>query len=200
MNAKEHGALLVVDVQNDFCAGGPLAMQGAEQVVVALNRHIEEATAAGLTVYAARDWHPAVTIHFAPQGGPWPVHCVQGTEGARFHPALRLPAGTILVSKGDDPNSHGYSAFEGRTKNGTALLADLHARGIHYLLLGGLATDYCVRQTTLDALAAGLSVTVLDDAIAGVNADDSKRALAEMRERGARFMSEPVRTLLLSQP
>jgi nicotinamidase/pyrazinamidase len=199
MNEKELRALLVVDVQNDFCAGGPLAMEGAEQVVVALNRHIAEATAAGLTVYAARDWHPAVTVHFAPQGGPWPVHCVQGTEGARFHPGLRLPPGTILVSKGADPDGHGYSAFEGRTADGTALLVDLHARGIRHLLLGGLATDYCVRHTTLDALAGGLSVTVLDDAIAGVDAEDSKRALAEMREHGARFISDPVRTLLLTQ-
>ena len=174
-------------------------MQGAEQVVVALNRHIAEATAAGLTVYAARDWHPEVTVHFAPQGGPWPVHCVQETEGARFHPGLRLPAGTILVSKGADPESHGYSAFEGRTADGTALLVDLHARGVRHLLLGGLATDYCVRQTTLDALAGGLGVTVLDDAIAGVDAEDSKRALVEMREHGARFISDPVRTLLLTQ-
>jgi len=189
MNAKENRALLVVDVQNDFCAGGSLAVEGAEQVVVALNRHIAEATAAGLTVYAARDWHPAVTVHFAPQGGPWPVHCVQGTEGARFHPGLRLPAGTILVSKGSDPDSHGYSAFEGRTADGTSLLSDLKARGVGHLLLGGLATDYCIRQTTLDALAGGLNVTVLDDAIAGVDAEASKRALVEMRGHGAQFIT-----------
>jgi nicotinamidase/pyrazinamidase len=141
-----------------------------------------------------------VTVHFAPQGGPWPVHCVQGTEGARFHPELRLPAGTILVSKGSDPDSHGYSAFEGRTAEGTSLLTDLKARGVRHLLLGGLATDYCVRQTTLDALASGLGVTVLDDAIAGVDAEDSKRALAEVREHGAHFISDSVRTLLLNQP
>jgi nicotinamidase/pyrazinamidase len=168
-------------------------MEGAEQVVVALNRHIAAAMAGGLTVYAARDWHPAATIHFAPQGGPWPVHCVQGTEGARFHPGLRLPFETILVSKGGDPDSHGYSAFEGRTADGTPLLTDLKSRGIRHLLLGGLATDYCVRQTALDALSGGLKVTVLDDAIAGVNAEDSKRAIVEMRERGAQFISEGVR-------
>lgn len=192
MNAKENRALLVVDVQNDFCAGGSLAVGGAEQVVDALNRHIAEAAAAGLTVYAVRDWHPAVTVHFAPQGGPWPVHCVQDTEGARFHPRLRLPAGAILVSKGVDPDSHGYSAFEGRTADGTSLLADLKARGIRHLLLGGLATDYCIRQTTLDALSGGLKVTVLDDAIAGVNAEDSERALVELREHGAQFISDAV--------
>ena len=193
MSTKEDRALLVVDVQNDFCAGGSLAIEGAEQVVVALNRHIADATAAGLTIYAARDWHPAITVHFAPQGGPWPVHCVQGTAGARFHPGLQLPAGTILISKGADPHSHGYSAFEGRTADGTSLLADLTARGIRHLLLGGLATDYCIRQTTLDALGGGLNVTVLDDAIAGVDAEASKRALVELRAHGAQFISDVVK-------
>jgi nicotinamidase/pyrazinamidase len=183
-----HGtALLVIDVQNDFCAGGALAVPGSDAVVAALNRHIESAVAGHMPIYASRDWHPPVTRHFRTSGGPWPVHCVRETEGARFHPALHLPDSAIVISKGTDPASAGYSAFEGRTPEGTALLADLHERGVERLLVGGLATDYCVKASVLDALAAGLSVAVLEDAVAGVEArpGDTERAMTEMRVRGA---------------
>ena len=186
LRGRDRAALLIVDVQKDFCAGGTLAVPHSDHVVDVLNRYIDEAVAHGVTIYATRDWHPAVTSHFKPYGGPWPVHCVQGTDGAGFHAGLRLPPTTIVVSKGEDPDSAGYSAFEGRTSEGTPLLTDLHDRGIDHLYIGGLATDYCVKHTALAALAAGLSVTVLTDAIAGVDArpGDSARALAEMREKG----------------
>jgi nicotinamidase/pyrazinamidase len=190
----ERRALLIVDVQNDFCAGGALAVPGSEAVVRALNRHIDEAAAQGTPVYASRDWHPAVTNHFTQYGGAWPVHCVQGTGGARFHPDLRLPEDAIVVTKGDRPDRPGYSAFEGRTADGTPLADDLARRGITHLLVGGLATDYCVKHSVLDALEAGLRVTVLENAVAGVEIrqGDSGQALAEMRERGAAFGRGPL--------
>jgi nicotinamidase/pyrazinamidase len=182
-------ALLVVDVQNDFCTGGALAVSGSERVVDALNQHIAEASAAGATIYASRDWHPATTTHFKQFGGPWPAHCVQDTAGARFHPDLRLPSDAVVITKGADPLNAGYSAFEGRTGDGRPLAADLQARGIQHLYVGGLATDYCVRHSVLDALAAGLDVTVLEDAVAGVDARQSTDALAEMRRQGAHIGS-----------
>jgi nicotinamidase/pyrazinamidase len=196
MRKRDSGALLIVDVQKDFCAGGALAVPHSDQVVDVLNRYIEDAVAHGVTIYASRDWHPTVTSHFKPYGGPWPVHCIQGTDGAAFHGGLRLPPTSIVVSKGEDPDSPGYSAFEGRTLKGKLLLADLQDRGIDHLDIGGLATDYCIKRTVLAALAAGLSVTVLGDAIAGVDAEpgDSTRALDEMREKGAHVRLPPRRS------
>jgi nicotinamidase/pyrazinamidase len=189
--AGTRSALLVIDVQNDFCSGGALAVPQSDRVVAALNKYIDDAVARGLPVYASRDWHPDVTSHFAQYGGTWPVHCVQGTPGAGFHADLRLPQTSTVVSKGEQVNSAGYSAFEGRTSNGTNLLADLRRRGITHLFVGGLATDYCVKHSVLDALLSGLRVIVLEDAIAGVevNPGDSARALADMREKGAEVVS-----------
>jgi nicotinamidase/pyrazinamidase len=185
MTDAPHAALLVVDVQNDFCPGGALAVPSGNRVVGALNGYIARAVEHGLTVYASRDWHPATTTHFKAYGGPWPPHCVQGSEGARFHPDLRLPPDAVVVTKGEDPASPGYSAFEGHLPGGRRFGTDLRDRGVTHLYVGGLATDYCVRQSVLDGLSAGLTVTVLADAIAGVDREDSARALAEMRERGA---------------
>jgi nicotinamidase/pyrazinamidase len=183
-------ALLVVDVQNDFCAGGSLAVPGSERVIAALNQHIREAAEQQMAIYASRDWHPARTSHFTDYGGQWPVHCVQNSEGARFHPDLRLPDDAIVVTKGERDDSPGYSAFEGTTTAGRGLLEDLRHRDITHLYVGGLATDYCVRASVLDALNAGLTVTVLDDAIAGVDVTpgDSDRARSEMQMRGASFL------------
>lgn len=194
-------ALLVVDVQNDFCEGGALAVAGGNRIVSVLNGYIAEAAARGLTIYATRDWHPAVTSHFKLYGGKWPVHCVRDTPGAAFHPALRLPPSAIVVNKGEDPASDGYSAFDGRTADGTALLADLRQKGIEQIFVGGLTTDYCVRQSSLDALASGIEVAVLDDAIAGVDPEASERALDEIREKGARVMHGPeaVRAIRLGE-
>ena len=189
---ESNGAgLLIVDVQNDFCSGGALPVPDGDRVVNALNRYIDDAVAHGVPVYVSRDWHPAVSKHFKPYGGPWPAHCVQGTAGARFQTNLRLPSTAIVVTKGEDPDSHGYSAFEGHTPDGKPFLADLREREIDHLYVGGLATDYCVKQSVLDALSAGLKVTVLDDAIAGVDATpgDSTHALIQMRERGAQIGS-----------
>jgi nicotinamidase/pyrazinamidase len=184
---ESRSALLLVDVQKDFCAGGALAVPGGDRVVPVLNRHIAEAVARGWPVYASRDWHPATSRHFRAYGGEWPPHCVQGTEGARFHEELRLPPSTIVISKGESPDSQGYSPFEGQTINGGTFLSDLQQREIDHLYVGGLATDYCVKHAVVDALRSGLKVTVLADAIAGVDVQpgDSERALAEMQAAGA---------------
>ena len=179
--------LLVVDVQNDFCPGGSLAVADGDQVVPVLNRQIEAFVEAGRPIFASRDWHPARTTHFVEAGGAWPAHCVQGTGGAEFHPDLRLPPEVVVVSKGMGPEEDSYSAFEARDEGGR-MLADLLAdRGVRRLYVGGLATDYCVKHSTLDGRAAGLEVVVLRDAIRGVDLQpgDSDRALQEMQAAGA---------------
>jgi nicotinamidase/pyrazinamidase len=180
-------ALLIVDVQRDFCEGGALAVPGGDRVVPVLNRCVDAAMRGGLAIYASRDWHPAVSEHFKAYGGDWPPHCVQGSEGAQFHSDLRLPASTVVISKGDDPRRHGYSAFEGHTSDGRSLADDLRRRGIERLYVGGLATDYCVRSSVVDARRAGLQVAVLQDAVAGIDvrAGDTDRAFTEMRDAGA---------------
>ncbi len=180
-------ALLIVDVQNDFCPGGALAVGGGDRVAAALNRHIEASTARGWPVYASRDWHPATTSHFEANGGEWPTHCVAGTAGAQFHPALHLPDTAVIVSKGHDPATPGYSAFEGQTSDGTALGDHLRAHGVDHVYVGGLATDYCVVQSVLDALRRGFQVTLLEDSIAGIDLHpgDIERAMNDMRAAGA---------------
>lgn len=189
MSDDRSAALLVVDVQNDFCPGGTLAVPSGDRVVPVLNRVIDRLAGKGAPIYASRDWHPADTSHFRDHGGVWPVHCVAGSSGAAFHPDLRLPGSAIVISKGQARDAHGYSAFEGRTGSGEPLLDDLQRRGVGHLCVGGLATDYCVKHSVLDARRAGFDVTVLTDAIAGVevNAGDSARAIDEMRAAGARF-------------
>lgn len=186
---KKDAALLLVDVQNDFCLGGALPVPDGDKVVVPLNRVASCFEAAGLAVVASRDWHPEVTCHFKEFGGAWPPHCVQGSPGAAFHPALRLPDATVVISKGISPDSDSYSAFDGRSEDGMSLDETLSALNIRRLYVGGLATDYCVRSSVLDALSAGYEVTVLVDAIAGVdiNQGDSVKALEEMRLAGAAF-------------
>jgi nicotinamidase/pyrazinamidase len=182
-------ALLIIDVQNDFCAGGALEVKGGDRVVAPINRLIARAEARAEPVYATRDWHPRNTRHFKEFGGEWPVHCVAGTPGAAFHPDLRLPADVLVVTTGETVDKEGYSAFEGHVPGGRSLLDDLRDRGVTRLYVGGLATDYCVRHSVLDACRAGFEVALLTDAIAGVNVqpDDSSRALEEMREAGARL-------------
>lgn len=180
-------ALLVVDVQNDFCPGGALAVAGGDRVVGPLNRAAASFAAAGLPIFASRDWHPPHTGHFQIQGGLWPVHCVQDTPGAAYHPDLRLPESTIHLCKGIDERLDGYSAFDGVDAAGTSLASLLADRGVSHLCIGGLATDYCIRSSVLDARKRGFAVTVLTDAIAGVDLQpgDSERALNEMQAAGA---------------
>ncbi len=184
-------ALLIVDVQNDFCPGGALPVPEGDKVVPVLNRVAEQVAQRGGWVFASRDWHPPTTRHFADYGGKWPVHCVQNTLGADFHPDLKLPEGTHIISKGTSETDNGYSAFEGRTEEGKTLLEVLRERNIRRLIVGGLATDYCVRASVLDALKHGFEVVVLTDAVRGVDVQpgDSERALQEMRTAGATLTS-----------
>jgi len=181
-------ALLIVDVQNDFCPGGALPVPRGDEVVPVLNRYAERFHAAGAPVFASRDWHPERTRHFKAWGGAWPPHCVQGTPGAAFHPELRLPPGTVIVSKGQDPEQDAYSAFQAVTDEGLGFAAALGARGVRRLFVGGLATDYCVRASVLDALKEGFEVVVLEDAVRAVDVQpgDGARALEEMTAAGAR--------------
>lgn len=182
-------ALLVVDVQNDFCPGGSLAVPDGDAIVPRVNRTIELFVRRGLPVLATRDWHPAVTKHFKEYGGAWPPHCVQGTKGARFHPDLRLPKDAVVLSKGMDPEQDSYSGFQALSEGGRDLESVVHDLGIDELFLCGLATDYCVRATALDAIRRGIRVRVVDDAIKGVDVKpgDSAAALGEMRQAGVPF-------------
>jgi nicotinamidase/pyrazinamidase len=191
MSDKTKSALLVVDVQNDFCAGGALEVRGGDKVVAPLNRMMARLVARGDPIFASRDWHPARTRHFKTDGGPWPPHCVQGTKGARFHAGLTFPGDVIVVTTGDDFDSDGYSAFEGHTPAGKTLLEDLRQRAVTHLYVGGLATDYCVKQSVLDALEAGLKVSLLTDAIAAVNVQpgDEAKAISEMERAGAKLVT-----------
>ena len=184
-------ALLIIDVQNDFCPGGALPVTGGDRVVPALNRYIERFEKAGLPILATRDWHPEKTRHFKAHGGLWPPHCIQGTQGAEFRPDLKLPAGAVIISAGMAPDEEGYSGFEGRDDRGIGLAELLRQRGVERIFVGGLATDYCVKQTVLDGLKHGFKVVLLGDAVRGVNlqAGDSERAVAEMLRAGAERIS-----------
>jgi nicotinamidase/pyrazinamidase len=187
---QEKAALIVVDVQNDFCPGGALGVQNGDEIVPILNRYIDKFRTAGLPVIATRDWHPQKTSHFKSYGGIWPVHCVQATPGAAFHADLRLGKDVIVISKGTAADEDAYSAFQAKSDRGRSLAEMLRGLGVRRIFVGGLATDYCVKQTALDALAQGYEVVVLRDAIRGVNlnADDSEKALGDMRAAGAAML------------
>lgn len=181
MEEGKKKALIVVDVQNDFCPGGALAVTEGDKVVAPLNKLIEEFLERGEPVFKSRDWHPAKTRHFAEYGGTWPVHCVQGTKGAEFHPDLVDDIHIRLISKGlGDEDS--YSAFDG-----TDLALQLRRLGVEEVWVGGLATDYCVKNTVLDALKERFRVKALEDAMrpVDVNPGDGERAIEEMRQAGA---------------
>jgi nicotinamidase/pyrazinamidase len=175
-------ALLIVDVQRDFLPDGKLGVPDGDAVVPILNRYIETARKKGVPVFASRDWHPEKHCSFKPQGGPWPEHCVAGTVGAQFADGLRLPLDAVVIDKAICEEVDAYSAF-----SGTTLAGELHTRGIKRVLVGGLATDYCVLNTVRDALGEGFGVVLLEDAIRAVNVDpeDGTRAKREMESRGA---------------
>ncbi len=178
--------LLVTDIQNDFLPGGALAVAGGDAVVPVLNGYVEAFVVRGLPVFATRDWHPPGHCSFHAQGGPWPEHCVQGTPGAEFSPALRLPPDVRLISKATLKDQEAYSSFQG-----TDLGERLRAAGIRRLFIGGLTTDYCVLNSVKDARRLGFEVFVLADAIRAVDVEpgDGQRAEQEMARLGARFIT-----------
>lgn len=178
-------ALIVVDVQNDFCPGGTLAVPHGDEVVEPLNQLIDEFLERGAPVYKSRDWHPPETKHFAAYGGTWPVHCVQNTEGAEFHPALHDDPRIGVISKGLGDKDC-YSAFDE-----TGLAAQLQQQNVEEVVVGGLATDYCVKNTVIDALKNGFKVKALKNAMRAVELQpgDGERAIEEMRAAGAEIVS-----------
>ena len=186
-------ALVIVDVQNDFCPGGALPVKGGDKVVPVLNRYVESFRKSGLPIFATRDWHPQRTTHFNTFGGKWPPHCVQGSAGANFHPDLKLSNDVVIVSKGMGSDEDSYSGFDGRNTEGVKLADLLRQQGVKRIFVGGLATDYCVKHTVLDGLKEGFAVVLLEDAIRGVdlNPGDSERAIVEMvRARATRCREE----------
>ncbi len=173
-------ALLVTDIQNDFLPGGALPVAGGDEIIPVINNYIQRF---GRThVLASRDWHPSNHMSFKAQGGSWPPHCVQNTEGAKFSPNLKLPPHTVVISKATDPKIDAYSAFEG-----TNLSNELRMLGIKRLFVCGLATDYCIVNTVLDACKLGFEAIVLMDAIRGIDArpGDVEHAIQTMVENGA---------------
>lgn len=182
VNLDRHDAVLIVDVQADFLPGGNLAVQRGNEVVPALNRYLALARRQKLPVFASRDWHPRDHCSFRARGGLWPEHCVAGSPGAAFAPGLALPRDAVIISKAATPDADAYSAFEG-----TDLAQRLREAGVKRLLVGGLATDYCVLNTVLDARREGFEVLLLTDAVRAVNVEpgDGERAERKMLEAGA---------------
>jgi len=174
-------ALIVVDVQRDFCAGGALEVPDGDAVVPVINQYIELFNKAGGKIVATRDWHPVNHSSFKEYGGPWPPHCVQNTPGAEFHPDLRLPADYSHVSMADSPGKDAYSGFEE-----TNLNEILRQAAISRVFVCGLATDYCVKDTALDAVKLQYETYLLEDAIRGVNVqpDDSEKAIRDLKLKG----------------
>ena len=184
-------ALVVVDLQNDFAdPAGSLAVAGGAGVIPVVNGAMEAAASAGAMVVATQDWHPESTPHFAKDGGIWPVHCVGGTWGAELHPAFELPADAPRIRKGTN-GEDGYCGFIVRDpvtgeEMPTELEGLLRDRGIERLVVAGLATDYCVKATAIDAVRLGFGVSLLADGVAAVNLEpgDGERAIQEMAAAG----------------
>jgi len=184
-------ALVAVDLQNDFAdPAGSLSVAGGEAVVMRANDEIQRAVAAGATIVYTQDWHPPSTPHFAKDGGVWPVHCVRDSWGAELHPALVVAGETVRKGTGGED---GYSGFTVRDAQGveheTGLEPFLRDRGVVRVVVCGLATDYCVRATVLDALRLGFTTVLAEDVIAAVDLvpGDGERAIAEMRAAGAQI-------------
>lgn len=184
MSFTKKRALIVADVQNDFCPGGALGVPRGNEIIKTLNHLIKLFLERGDMVVKSRDWHPPNTNHFARFGGKWPVHCVRNTHGAEFHPELLDDPRIVVVSKGlmDGDN---YSAFDG-----TGLVDLLHENDVEEIWVGGLATDYCVKNTVLDGLRAGFDVTAVKEGMRAVDVrpGDGQRAIEEMRLAGAKII------------
>jgi len=186
-------ALFIIDVQNDFTEGGALGVEGGGAVAAGVSALLERHPLAYTQVFASRDWHALGNDnggHFARDAAPdyvttWPVHCVAGTAGAEYHPALHTDAVTFHIRKGQGEPA--YSIFEGTTEAGQTVGALLAEHGVTDIDVVGLATDYCVRASTIDALEHGQHVRVLTDLVAGVAAESTATALAEMAHAGAVF-------------
>ena len=179
-------ALLITDIQNDFLPGGTLPIEGGDEIIPVLNEYARRFEDSKAHVFASRDWHPAKHISFLAQGGQWPPHCVQNTKGAEFSPELKLPQPIVVISKATNPEHESYSVFDG-----TSFEHELKMCEIKRLFIGGLATDYCVVNTVLDALKLGYDTVVLLDATLGINTQpgDVDQAIQTMLKAGAKQMT-----------
>lgn len=175
-------ALIVVDMQNDFMDGGALEVKGSKDIVTKINEYMKLFHESSLPIFATRDWHPPNHISFEERGGPWPPHCVQFTEGASFYPGLKFPDQTEVISKATEPDVEAYSGFQG-----TDLAERLRRKGVEKIFICGVATEYCVMSTALDALKERFNVSVLVDAIKGIREKDVKKAIERMSASGVSF-------------
>lgn len=182
-------AILIVNVQNDFFPGGALQIPAGDRVLEPINRLAANFRSSGIPILASRYWHSPDSRFFRDYGGIWPVHCVRGTSGAEFHEQLKLPERTVVLSKGIDTEFDGYSAYEGITNDGRSMAQLLNELEIQKIIVCGLATDYCVMKTVLEAVQNCYRVTVMTDAVAGLNIEpgESSRALIKMELAGAQL-------------
>lgn len=178
-------ALIVVDMQRDFMPGGALPVPEGDSIIPRCNEYIRMFGEKGALIVATRDWHPENHISFRERGGPWPKHCVQNTPGAEF--VVDLPEDAVIVSKAQEPDREAYSGFEG-----TELAAILKEKGIKRVYICGVATEYCVKATALDAVKHGFETYLLLDAVKGINPEDEEKALKELEEKGVKLLSSAL--------
>jgi nicotinamidase/pyrazinamidase len=180
---KRTDALIVVDIQNCFCPGGELPVKEGDKIIPIINKYIHKFQKAGAKIIATRDWHPPDHKSFKEHGGIWPPHCLKGSKGAEFRADLKLPEGTTVISTGDVASVEGYSGFDH-----TDLERKLKGDGVDRVFVGGLATDYCVKYTVLDAVEKSFETILLIDAVKGVNRKpgDAERAVGEMVKKRAK--------------
>lgn len=183
-----NSALLIIDMQNDFCPGGALAVPEADKIIGPLNRYSEHFRQQGMPVLVSRDWHPLDSKQFKDNGGPWPVHCVQNTKGAEFPSTLRM-RGAVIFSKGQDPAKDGYSVLEAQTDKQETFNQYLKRFRIEALYVGGVATEYCVKSSVLDMLRHGYKVFLLIDAVKGIDAPEARTAMDNMIRAGGKRTS-----------
>ena len=175
-------ALIIEDMQNDFMPSGALPVPDSDKLVPVLNKYIEKFASHKYQIFASRDWHPPDHISFKQRGGEWPVHCVKNTHGAEFHEDLKIPKDSTIISKAADRDIEAYSSFKG-----TDLAERLRMQGIKRVFIGGVATDYCVKDTALDAVKLGFDVVLLQDAVKEIKYGDE--AIKEMQSRGVKIVS-----------
>ncbi|MBW2078531.1 MAG: nicotinamidase [Deltaproteobacteria bacterium] len=187
---EEGDGLLLVDVQKDFCPGGALPIEEGDEIVPVLSKWIKAAQAKGIPIYASRDWHPLQHMSFQGQGGKWPPHCIQDTDGAAFHPELKLPDNTVKITKGVRFDQDQNSAFDQ-----TGLAEQLTRDNVKRLWVGGLALDVCVLATVLDARRLGFEVHVILEATRPVTSEGGEKAIQKMREAGATIVSESLQQM-----
>ncbi len=181
---KSGDALLIVDAQNDFFPGGALPVPEGDKIVPVINNWIKTAEKNQLPIIFSRDWHPKNHCSFQAQGGSWPSHCVQNSQGAEIHPEIYFPAASILVNKGEEPDKDAYSAFKAKTKQGVTLDFILNQHSIKRIWLCGLAQDFCVLETALDARKFGYEVKLILEGTKSITEESGQLALAKMQAAG----------------